>query len=452
MIHTADSNAHGITRRELGAGALCTWVASLAGASPERKPAATARSVSPARWREDFPALSQRVNGRPLAYLDSAATTQRPKAVIQALTDFYSHDNANPGNALHALARRAHERYEGARASVASFIHAKSANEVVWTRGTTEAINLAASAWAEQELRPGDTILLTVAEHSSNLLPWRLLAARRGLAIRYVAVDDAGRIDLSDLDRQLAARPRLLAFSHVSNVAGYVNPAAEICTRARAAGALTLIDGAQSVPHMSIDVQSLGCDFLAFSSHKMAGPMGIGVLWAREELLERMRPYQAGSNMAHEVDIDGEHLESGARKFGAGTPNVSGPVGLAAAIGYLQQLGRTAIEEHEADVTRHALQRLREVRGLRLLGPADADHRVPVFSFVVEGHTPLEVLRHLDARGIAVRAGDLAALPLLKRFGVTAAVRASCYCYTQLEEIDRLVTALLELVDGEKNS
>jgi SufS family cysteine desulfurase len=427
-------------------------VASLAGAAEERKPAATSRSAFPARWREDFPALNQRVNGQPLAYLDSAATTQRPKAVIQALTDFYSHDNANPGNTLHALARRAYERYEGARSSVANFIHAKSADEVVWTRGTTEAINLAASAWGEQELRPGDTLLLTVAEHASNLLPWRLLAARRGLTVRYVAVDEAGRIDLSDLVRQLETRPRLLAFSHVSNVAGYVNPAAEICKRARAAGVLTLIDAAQSAPHIAVDVQALGCDFLAFSSHKMAGPMGVGVLWAREELLERMRPYQAGSNMAHDVDIDGEHLESGARKFGAGTPNVSGPVGLAAAIGYLQQLGRAAIEEHEASVTHHALRRLREVRGLRLLGPGEADHRVPVFSFTIAGHEPLAVLRHLDARGIAVRAGDLAARPLLKHFGVGAAVRASCYCYTQPEEIDRLVQGLHELVDGEGKS
>ena len=445
MIPTLAVNAQAITRRELGAGALCAWIASLSAAATERKPAVTSHAGAPQRWRDDFPALRQQVNGQPLAYLDSAATTQRPKAVIDALVDFYSHDNANPGSALHTLARRAYERYEEARSVVSTFIHAKSANEVVWVRGTTEAINLVVSTWGEQELRQGDEMLLTLAEHASNLLPWRLLAARRGVLIRYVAVDEAGRLDLEDLDKQLARRPRLLAFSHVSNVTGHINPAAEICARAHGAGALVLIDAAQSVPHVRVDVQALGCDFLAFSSHKMTGPMGVGVLWAREELLERMRPYQAGSNMAHDIDTDREALESGARKFSAGTPNVSGPVGLAAAIRYLQSLGRGAIEDHEATLTRHALRRLREVRGLRLLGPEDANHRLPVFSFSVADRAPLEVLRYLDARGIAVRAGDLAALPLLKHFGVTGAIRASCYCYTQLEEIDRLAQALHEL-------
>ena len=444
-------DAHGMTRRELSTGALLAWFASVAEAAAGPGPNGNPVSSNSLRWRDDFPALRQRVNGRPLAYLDSAATTHRPKVVIDALVDFYSHDNANPGSALHTLARRAYERYEDARSVVAEFIHAQSTNEVVWVRGTTEGINLVAASWGEQELRQGDEILLTLAEHASNLLPWRLLAARRGAVIRYVAVDDAGRLDLENLEQQLSARTRLVAFSHVSNVTGYINPAAEICTRAHHAGALVLVDAAQSVPHVAVDVQALGCDFLVFSSHKMMGPMGIGVLWARHELLERMRPYQAGSNMAHDIDTDSEILESGARKFGAGTPNVSGAVGLAAAVRYLRSLGRAAIEEYEASLTRHALSRLADIPGLRVLGPRIPENRVPVLSFSVKDWAPLDVLRRLDAHGIAVRAGDLAALPLLKHFGVTGAVRASCYCYTQIGEIDRLAQALYELVDQGKH-
>jgi SufS family cysteine desulfurase len=433
-----------ITRRELATGAMYTWLAGQAGIDGSRNPS------GPAHWRRDFPALDQKVNGRALVYLDSAATTQRPKAVIDALVEFYSRDNANPGGALHSLARRAFERYEEARATVATFIHAREANEIIWVRGTTEGINLAASAWGEEELRSGDEILLTLSEHASNLLPWRLLAARRGAVVRYVDVDEAGRLDLGDLDRKLSRRTRLLAFSHVSNVTGYINPAQEICASAHRAGALVMIDAAQSVPHVRVDVQSLGCDFLAFSSHKMLGPMGIGVLWARRELLERMRPYQAGSNMAHEIDTGGEVLEEGARKFGAGTPNVSGPIGLAAAMRYVESIGREAIEKHEAALTRHALGELQGIPGLRLLGPREPEHRLPVFSFSIANREPLAVLRHLDARGIAVRAGDLAALPLLRHFGVSGAIRASCYCYTQVEEIDRLTQALRDLAHEEK--
>jgi cysteine desulfurase/selenocysteine lyase len=446
VIEVGNANAQAITRRDLATGALYTWIAGQTGIEGGRD------SSGPSRWRKDFPALNQQVGGKTLVYLDSAATTQRPKAVIDALVEFYSHDNANPGGALHSLARRAYERYEEARGAVAAFIHAREANEIVWVRGTTEGINLVASSWGEDELRSGDEILLTLAEHASNLLPWRLLAARRGALIRYVEVDDAGRLDLEDLDRKLSPRTRLLAFSHVSNVTGYINPAREICASAHRAGALVMIDAAQSVPHVRVDVQSLGCDFLAFSSHKMLGPMGIGVLWARRELLQRMRPYQAGSNMAHEIDTGGEVLEEGARKFGAGTPNVSGPIGLVAAMQYMEAVGREAIEKHEEALTRYALGELQTIPGLRLLGPREPEHRLPVFSFSIANREPLAVLRHLDARGIAVRAGDLAALPLLKRFGVSGAIRASCFCYTQLEEIDRMTEALRDLADEEKGA
>jgi cysteine desulfurase/selenocysteine lyase len=430
-----------MTRRELGQLALGTWLC----ATTPAEGAGASELLEVARWRAAFPALGQSVNGQPLAYLDSAATTQRPAAVLAALLDYYRHDNANPGGALHALARRAYERYEGARRTVAAFINAADANEVVWVRGSTEGINLVGSAWASPRLRPGDELLLTEAEHTSNLLPWRLIAAQTGAIVRYVEVDDEGRVRLDDLDRKLSERTRLVSFSHVSNVAGYVNSAAEICARARSAGARVLIDAAQSAPHVPLDVQALGCDFLVFSGHKMLAPMGVGVLWGRRELLEDMSPYQAGSNMAHAVDLGSQEFEHAARKFGAGTPNVSGAVGLAAALQYLCSQDRAAIEHHEAQLTQHALEQLTAISGLRLLGPQSATQRVPVFSFVLAGHSPGDILRYLDLRGIAIRAGDLSALPLLRRFGVSAAARASCYLYTQTAELDRLAAALREL-------
>lgn len=433
-----------ITRRDFGELAFASLL-SAGGTRTVAAGVAASAAVTPPAWRADFPALQQTVNGQPLAYLDSAATTQRPAAVLAALEDYYRRDNANPGAALHALARRAHERYESARRTVADFIRAADPDEVVWVRGTTEAINLVASAWARPRLRPGDELLLTVAEHASNLLPWRLVAEQTGAIVRHVGVDEVGRIRMDDLERQLSARTRLVSFSHVSNVAGYVNPAAEICARARSAGARVMVDAAQSAPHVPLDVQALGCDFLAFSSHKMLGPMGAGVLWGRRELLEEMAPYQAGSNMAHQIDFSSQEFEHGAHKFGAGTPNVPGAIGLAAAADYLRSQDRGAIERHEARLTQHALEQLSAIPGLRVLGPRSAAQRVPVFSFVLAGRTSGEILRHLDARGIAIRAGELAALPLLKHFGVSAAARASCYLYTETGELDRLATALHEL-------
>ena len=433
------------TRRQLGRVALAAWFgAGTERAAPHMAAASTGRAEG-TPWRSDFPALDQTVNGHALAYLDSAATTQRPTAVLAALQDYYQHDNANPGATLHALARRAHERYEDARRTLADFIHAADPDEIVWVRGTTEGINLVASAWARPRLRSGDELLLTVAEHASNLLPWRLVAQQTGATVRYVDVDDEGRVRIDDLERQLSERTRLFSFSHVSNVAGYVNPASQICARARSAGARVLIDAAQSAPHVPLDVQALGCDFLVFSGHKMLGPMGAGVVWGRRELLEEMAPYQAGSNMAHEIDLGSQEFEHAGRKFGAGTPNVSGAVGLAAAVRYLRSQDRDAIERHEAHLTRYALDQLTQIGGLRLLGPRSGGERVPVFSFVLAGYSPAEVLRHLDSRGIAIRAGELAALPLLKRFGVSAAARASCYLYTQTSELDRLTSALREL-------
>jgi cysteine desulfurase/selenocysteine lyase len=431
-------------RRDLSRGVIGV-LAGMFGARMMGSEIVSADESLPAAWREAFPALRQSIDGKALVYLDSAATTQRPSEVLDAIRDFYLIDNANPGGTLHALARRAHERYEAARATLARFIGAGDAGEVVWVRGTTEAINLVATAWARSQLRRGDELLLTIAEHASNLLPWKLAAAHVGAVVRYVDVDDAGRISLEDLERKLSERTRIVAFSHVSNVTGYINPAAEICLRARNAGARVLVDAAQSAPHVPLDVRAMGCDWLAFSGHKMLAPMGIGVLWSRRELLEEMPPYQAGSNMAHHIDLHAAEFAAGAGKFGAGTPNAAGAIGFAAAVAYLDAIGREAVDRHEHSLTALALDRLRAVRGLRLIGPATPEQRIPVFTFSLAGFESHEVLRRLDAQGIAVRAGDLSALPLLKRFGLASAVRASCYLYTDHEEIDRFANALEQL-------
>ena len=429
-----------LTRRELGQAAL----GILAGSAASAGRADTASPADALGWRKHFPILCREPGEGAGIYLDSAATTHRPAAVISAIAEFYERDNSNPAAAQHGTARRAAEKYETARSVVARFINARSSDEVVWTRGTTESVNLVASAWAERELRAGDEILLTAAEHASNLLPWRLAAQRVGAVVRVADVDAEGRIVVDDLERKISARTRLIAFSHVSNVAGYINPAEEICSLARKRGVLTFVDAAQSVPHATIDVAGMGCDFLAFSSHKMLGPMGTGVLWARGELLQGMAPYQAGSNMAHDVDFASADFEQQARKFSAGTPNASGAIGLAAAIGFLNSLGRHRIEAHERTLVEHGLERLSSIPGLRLLGPHAAERRLPVFSFSFEGTDPMKVMRFLDERGIAVRAGDLAALPLLKHFGVTRAVRASCYLYNQVSELDVLADALAD--------
>ena len=394
--------------------------------------------------RAQFPVLGERVNGHPLVYLDSAATTQRPRAVLDVLANFYLHDNANPAKSLHTLARRSATLYEKAKETVARFVHARGPEEIVWTRGTTEAINLAASSWGRRNLGPGDEIILTVSEHYSSLVPWQLAAKRANARVRILDVEENGRLRLDQLDTLLSERTKLVAFPHVSNVLGLINPVKEICERAHRVGALVLVDGAQSVPHFNVDLQNLGCDFFAFSGHKMLGPMGIGVLWARREILDDMPPYQAGSNMVHDVELESAPTQfaEGALKFEAGTPNVPGAVGLGAAVEFLESLGRADLWAREQELTQYALSRFKEVKGLRILGPTEPRDRVSVFSFVVENRQVLDVVKALDGTGIAVRGGDLASLPLLKRMGVAAAVRASCYAYTSAEEIDQLIAAL----------
>lgn len=401
-------------------------------------------------WPSPFPALRQQVNGHPLAYLDSAATTLRPQSVIDALVDYYSGDNANPAR-VHTLASRAADRLAEARQAVARFVNAADAAEIVFVRGTTEGMNLVATTWGAATLRKGDAIVLSVAEHASNLLPWTRVARQADAEIRLLDVDDQGRPRLDQLKTLLSPPTRILAFSHVSNVLGYVNPAKEMCAMARQAGVRVAIDGAQGAPHVPIDVQDLGCDFYVFSGHKMLGPMATGVVWGRRALLDEMPPYHVGSNMAHAVEIEHAEFERGALKFQAGTPDVAGPVGLAAAVRFFAAAGHDTVRQQDQDLVAYGLARLTEVPRLRLLGPTRPENRVPVFTFVVDGHPPASVARVLDARGIAIRAGDMAALPLLKRFGVAEAARASAYVYSTREDLDRLAQTLIELVGSRRS-
>ena len=419
------------------------WNPAVGQAIPRGAPAGTDSGLLNCRQLAScFPALKQHVNGQRLIYLDSAATAQRPTAVTDAIRDFYNHDNANPGQSLHALARTAFEAYEGARRAIADFINARDPLEIVWTRGTTEAINLVASTWGSANLRPGDEVLLTIAEHASCMLPWQIAAEKAGARVRYVDVTDEGDLKLEELDQLLTARTKILCVTHVSNVLGTLNPIKEICSYAHARGAKVLLDAAQSVPHLRVDVQELDCDFLAFSGHKMMGPMGIGVLWVRRELLEEMPPYQYGSNMAHGVDVVDRKYSPGAMRFGAGSPNVADAVGLAAAVRFLSRIGREQMWAHEQALTRHMLERLIDIKGIRLIGPTNPTNRISLFAFSSQKISTAELVRLLDANGIAIRGGDLAALPLLKRFGVATAARASLYVYTTMDEVDQFCSTL----------
>jgi cysteine desulfurase / selenocysteine lyase len=425
---------------------LRTVSAAAAGFAAPRTVVRARHAGSSIRWRSDFPALDQLVNGKPLAYLDSAATTLRPASVIDAVAGYYRTVNANPSTTLHTLARRSAEEYSAARAAVARFINADP-REIVWTRGTTEGINLFASSWGGANLRPGDEILVSVAEHYSNWLPWRAIARRTGASVRVFDVHDDGRLNLEDLERMLSSRTRLVAVSHVSNVLGLINPIDEVVRRAKSVNACVLVDGAQSAPHIPVDVKASGCDFFVFSSHKMLGPMATGVAWARHEILEAMPPYQTGSNMAHDVTFDTEVLEHDGQKFQAGTPNVSGPIGLAAACAYLDGLSRSVIAAHERTLITRALDVLGRGRGLKPIGSTSANERVPVFCFTVDGIAVPALVKALDDEGIAIRGGDMAALPLLERFATKAAARVSLYLYNTVEDIDRL-GAVLERLRG----
>ncbi len=394
------------------------------------------------RLRADFPLLDQTANGHALAYLDNAATSQRPLAVIDAVNQFQLQNNANVHRGLYDLSRRATEAYENARVRVAKFVNAPSHDEVIWVRGTTEAINLVASSWGGQNLKPGDEIVLTVLEHHSNIVPWQMVTERTGAVIRWVDIDEQGRLLLEDYDRLLNERTKLVAVGHASNALGTINPVRTIVEKAHAVGALVLVDGAQAAPHLPVDVQSLGCDFYALSGHKMCGPMGIGALWARRELLDAMPPYQGGGDMIDTVTMECSTWAKVPHKFEAGTPNAAGAVGLAAACDYIDAIGHDALLAWEQELARHAMHTLSRVDGIRLFGPENLEERLAVFSFALEGVHPHDIATVLDAEGIAVRAGHHCAGPLMTRLGVPATARASFYLYNSTEEIDRLAAAL----------
>jgi cysteine desulfurase / selenocysteine lyase len=392
--------------------------------------------------RAHFPILDQEVNGHPLVFLDSAASSQKPRQVLDAVAAYYERDNANVHRGLYELARRSTEAYENARHSLARFINAPAPEELIWTRGTTEAVNLVANTWGEANIGEGDEILLTLLEHHSNIVPWQMLARRKGAHIRYVGIDDQERLRVEDLDGLLSDRTKLVALGHVSNAIGTINPVAHIVEKAHAAGALVLVDGAQATPHLKVDVQALGCDFYALSGHKMCAPMGIGALWGRRELLEAMPPWQGGGEMIDYVGLDHSTWAKVPHKFEAGTPNVGGAVGMAAAIAFLEEIGHDALWAYEQELVAYGLDRLGRVQDLQLFGPRDPAERTAVFSFDLLGVHPHDIATVLDSEGIAIRAGHHCCQPLMRSIGVPATTRASAYIYNTTDDFDRLADAL----------
>lgn len=390
--------------------------------------------------RAEFPALQQRINGQPLVYFDNAATSQKPLAVIEAISDYYRHDNANVHRAVHTLAARATGKFEAARRKVADFINSPGAEQVLWTRGTTEAINLVANSWGGKELRRGERVLMPVGEHHSSIVPWQMVAQRCGAEVLPVAVTPQGEIDLQALDAQLDERVRMVVVGHISNALGTVNPLPEIISRAHAVGARVLVDGAQAVAHGRVDMQALDADFYAFSGHKMFGPTGIGVLWGRRELLQTMPPWQGGGEMIDEVRFAGTTYQDLPYRFEAGTPDIAGAIGLGAAVDWLQRLDHEAVAAHEASLLQYARQRAAETPGLRRIG--EARQTAGVFSFLLDGIAAADVGTLLDEQGIAVRVGHHCAQPLLAEYGIAGTVRASFALYNTHEEVDRLFAGI----------
>jgi cysteine desulfurase/selenocysteine lyase len=401
---------------------------------------AVASQVDWTALREGFPILGQKVRGHELIYFDNAATSQKPHAVIDAVRNFYEHDNANVHRGLHTLSGRATEAYEHARQRVAEYIGAASSDEIIFTRGTTESINLVAQAWGGKFVRESDVILLTVMEHHSNLVPWQLLAERTGAQLRFLPVRDDGTLDLDQLPSLLTPEVKLFAFTHVSNSLGTINPVAELCAKARTVGALTLVDAAQSAGHMPLDVRELGCDFLAFSGHKMCAPTGIGVLYGRKEVLDSTPPWHGGGEMIVRVTVEKSTFKKPPHRFEAGTPNIAGAVGLAAAIDYLDQIGRAAIFEHDLHLAHYAADRLTELPGTRVFGPRE--ERGALVGFVMEAAHPHDLTTFADQYGLAMRGGHHCNQPLMRRFGVAGTTRASFYFYNTMEEIDRMIEIL----------
>jgi cysteine desulfurase/selenocysteine lyase len=395
--------------------------------------------------RKDFPILERETQaGTRLTYLDSTATSQKPLSVIQAMDDFYRMSNANIHRGVHTLAEESTRLYEDAREKIAKFINAESARQIIYTRNTTESINLVAYSWARANLKAGDLVILTEMEHHSNLVPWHMLQAERGIELEFIPVTEDGLLDLGMYKTLLDRRPRLVSFTHMSNVLGTINPAGEIIRLAHEAGAITLVDGAQSVPHLKVDVQSLDADFYAFSAHKMCGPTGIGALYGKAALLESMPPFLGGGDMIKEVKLRSFRPNTLPHKFEAGTPAIAEAVGFGAAVDYLSKIGMESIAAHEHEITDYALERLEEIPGVKLFGPS-ADKKGGVAAFTLEGVHPHDVAQILDKDGIAVRAGHHCAQPLHEKFGIPATSRASFYLYNTRDEVDLLVNGIYKV-------
>lgn len=399
-----------------------------------------------ARIKKDFPILEREIRpGVPLIYLDSTATAQKPLQVIDAMDDYYRHHNGNIHRGVHTLAEEATAGYEEARVKIAKFINAKKARQVIYTRNTTESINLVAQTWGRSNLKKGDLVILTEMEHHSNLVPWQILSEEKELRLEFIPVDDEGQLDLQVYELLLLEEPKLLAFTHMSNVLGTINPAKQMIEKAKAAGAITLIDGAQSVPHFAVDVQELDVDFLVFSAHKMVGPTGIGVLYGKEDILERIPPYQGGGDMIKKVYLRSFTANEIPYKFEAGTPAIAEAIGFGAAIDYLSTIGMKTIAEHEKELVTYALVELSGVPGLNVIGEK-MGNRGGVTSFTLEGIHPHDIAQILDQDGIAVRAGHHCAMPLHDRFHLPATTRASYYLYNTTDDVDKLVKSLHRIV------
>lgn len=390
--------------------------------------------------REDFPILDREVYGKPLIYLDNGATTQKPRQVVEAITDEYYSVNANVHRGVHFLSQQATELHEASRETVRRFINARSSNEIVFTRGTTESINLLASSFADSQMKEGDEVIVSVMEHHSNIVPWQLQAARKGIVLKVIPMNDRGELLLDEYEKLFSERTKLVSFAHVSNVLGTVNPAKEMIATAHAHGVPVLIDGAQSVPHMKVDVQDLDADFFAFSGHKIYGPTGVGVLYGKEEWLDKLPPYQGGGEMMQSVSFEKTTFNELPFKFEAGTPDYIGTTALAKALDYVSAIGMENIAAHEHELTLYAMQRLKEINGMRIFG--EAEHKSSVISFLVGNIHHLDMGTLLDRLGIAVRTGHHCAQPLMIRMGIEGTVRASFGLYNTKEEIDMLAAGI----------
>jgi cysteine desulfurase/selenocysteine lyase len=394
--------------------------------------------------RKDFPVLDQKVHGQPLIYFDNAATSQKPKQVIETLDHYYERDNANVHRGIHELSNRATMAFEAARERSAKFLNARSSDEIIFTRGTTEGINLVATSWGNQNVKAGDVILLTEMEHHSNLVPWQLLAERTGAKLAFLPVTgDIGQLDMSRVDELLTPRVKMFSMVHISNSLGTINPVVELCAKARKLGVTTLVDAAQSAGHRPLDVQEIGCDFLALSGHKMCGPTGIGVLYGRSEILEKMPPYHGGGEMILNVEYQKSTWKHAPHRFEAGTPDIAGVIGLASAMDYLDEIGRDKIAQHDLELGAYAFEKLTALKNIRLFGPHVG--RAGLVSFLLNGVHAHDVTELANQRGIALRGGHHCTQPLMRKLGVESTSRASFYFYNTTEEIDRLVEVLKEI-------